>query len=616
MKDKQLYPRPAMPTKAESFMFRPSSPIRTPSTPSTRSFFSRLPKPSKPSPESTLIPWESTYPATPESASSMSRSLFATSPQSPPILDIVRPTSPASTYSRESTTSSSRWSNKWGRGKASSTTRQHDYNRGYNESWDSHPSQSWQSSDWPQEEEEQMHLRSPSKPEAKREKVKHVFGLKKKGSNFSLRSFVKAVGRDSRSRTSADYGSTPPESPVSSFTPSLHRQRSSPEISRHFARSASSSPLPSPILPLSFSTMVRERTVSSPLGIIEEQGSVKGKAARILGEAIVPQGKAARFLGVERKPTLKQKPSMSSLADSMRSGGTQKTVSESRQLGISSESATSPETAGIDEKHPAIPVHFLSLPIPQLNITPASPVIPQDNDYARFALSEREDNPPETRFGTDSPELDEKSEFEDDVPAYDEISLANAHQSSTDQESRRSSFPRFLHPEHLPPLSPPRSINEHEGRSRKRKLLLLLRLSIVLIVMGTAIGLGVGLSKPNKSATSQDVGGIAPIHHPTSTGPTAARSVNTVPPAWTKLSIPSSSGNVASSPSLAAVSVAGSNSVASGTASPTNIAVIPSKGLAGVQLLHQRDLESHTKHTVQQRRKLRQFGQGTVAGWR
>ncbi|BGP27394.1 hypothetical protein Rt10032_c22g6570 [Rhodotorula toruloides] len=42
-------------------------------------------------------------------------------------------------------------------------------------------------------------------------------------------------------------------------------------------------------------------------------GGVKGKAAKILGEEIVPHGKAARLLGLERKRTLVKNPSTTSL---------------------------------------------------------------------------------------------------------------------------------------------------------------------------------------------------------------------------------------------------------------------------------------------------------------
>ncbi|GAA6036199.1 hypothetical protein JCM8097_006832 [Rhodosporidiobolus ruineniae] len=104
-------------------------------------------------------------------------------------------------------------------------------------------------------------------------------------------------------------------SPVS--RPPLSPAASAPS----FSSSSYLTPLPSP----------RERKLSSTsaatsmwaLGGGGEEaptgkGSVRGKAARLLGEEVVPSGKAAKILGMERKKTVVKKPSAVSLrADSV-----------------------------------------------------------------------------------------------------------------------------------------------------------------------------------------------------------------------------------------------------------------------------------------------------------
>lgn len=163
--------------------------------------------------------------------------------------------------------------------------------------------------------------------------------------------------------------------------------------------------------------------------------------------------------------------------------------------------------------------------------------------------------------------------------------------SNTTSEERRKSFPRYLHPEDLPPLHTPPPSND---RKRKRKLLCI-RLFLLLSIIGLAIGLGVGLSRPNKPETSTtNVRGVAP---PQMSGATQERTVNTAP-AWTKLATSSSSSIDSAPPS-----------------SSTRLA-LPPKGGGGVQL-HQGEIATHgAKNAQKQRRKLRQFGTGTVAGWR
>ncbi|BGO95257.1 hypothetical protein NBRC10512_002597 [Rhodotorula toruloides] len=82
---------------------------------------------------------------------------------------------------------------------------------------------------------------------------------------------------------------------------------------------------PAPLTPPSASIRLSPATASSrgdgrkgsSAGLSMDEssraGGVKGKAAKILGEEIVPHGKAARLLGLERKRTLVKRPSTTSL---------------------------------------------------------------------------------------------------------------------------------------------------------------------------------------------------------------------------------------------------------------------------------------------------------------
>ncbi|GAA5822858.1 hypothetical protein JCM5353_003549 [Sporobolomyces roseus] len=272
--------------------------------------------------------------------------------------------------------------------------------------------------------------------------------------------------------------------------------------------------------------------------------------------------------------------------------------SRSRQLGLGG-----PHEDTNHEKTPSTPVHFLSLPIPSLNITPASPVISRDNDYLPFSVDETSQHQQraeeEKSNQVDFTPSNEKTDYFAN-PSYDNIPLSSTSPSSSESTiasaggERRKSFPRYLHPEDLPPLhTPPPS----DDRKRKRRLLCI-RLSLLISIIGLALGLGVGLSQPNRSATSTNVGGVAP---PQMSGATQSRSVNTVP-AWTKLATSSSE-----SESQSAI-VPSSTKLA-------NVGLPPKAGGGGVQL-HQGEVQHGVKNAQKQRRKLRQFGTGTVAGWR
>ncbi|BGP03204.1 hypothetical protein NBRC10513v2_006934 [Rhodotorula toruloides] len=124
-------------------------------------------------------------------------------------------------------------------------------------------------------------------------------GLKRlvnKGSKFSLRHLGRATSQAS-----------PP---------------SSPQLQYGFEGTITA---PAPLTPPSASIRLSPATASSrsdgrkgsSAGLSMDEssraGGVKGKAAKILGEEIVPHGKAARLLGLERKRTLVKRPSTTSL---------------------------------------------------------------------------------------------------------------------------------------------------------------------------------------------------------------------------------------------------------------------------------------------------------------
>ncbi|GAA5985957.1 hypothetical protein JCM5350_007819 [Sporobolomyces pararoseus] len=276
----------------------------------------------------------------------------------------------------------------------------------------------------------------------------------------------------------------------------------------------------------------------------------------------------------------------------------------SRHLGLATTEKGS-STDNLNEKQPSH--SSVSLPIPELSVTPASPSIPFESAYVPFALPA--DN--HASFNSDeqpaSPDLDTENEKHEPNQSYDDIPLSNS--SPSPSHERRRSFPRFLHPEHLPPLFPS-PLDEGSDRRRKRKRLVI-RIFLLLAVIGTAIGLGVGLSRPNRSATSEDVGGIdqaptSPRQGLEATRPVAIVATNSTP--WTKLA----TREPPTSTSSSVTSSVGSSS-AGVNPKPSSLGVAKGVGGDGGVQLDQRG--PVVKHTGQ-RRTLRQFGHGTVAGWR
>ncbi|GAA5864792.1 hypothetical protein JCM1840_004906 [Sporobolomyces johnsonii] len=166
----------------------------------------------------------------------------------------------------------------------------------------------------------------PAEKGAARKGLKQL--VQKKGSNFSLRGLMGrgashggGGGSKPMVTTTALGGRSPPRSPQSLLAPTGSRRPSVPTLHRSPRQELTDAPafltpLATPTLPLPTPSL-RDRTTSHPGWMGEEgtKGSVKGKAAKILGEEVVPKGKAARLLGVERKKTLAKKPSTTSLVD-------------------------------------------------------------------------------------------------------------------------------------------------------------------------------------------------------------------------------------------------------------------------------------------------------------
>ncbi|GAA5911374.1 uncharacterized protein JCM6883_000072 [Sporobolomyces salmoneus] len=242
----------------------------------------------------------------------------------------------------------------------------------------------------------------------------------------------------------------------------------------------------------------------------------------------------------------------------------------------------------------------INLSLPSLTVTPASPSIPYDSDYVPFSLPDDDHSPASKEH--DSPNLSD--EKHDANASYDDIPLSSSSSTrqNPERESRRSSFPRFLHPEHLPPLFAP-PLDGEPDRRRKRKRFLI-RLFLVVAILSIAIGLGVGLSRPNRSATSEDLGGVAPSPSPRQGLEEATRQIAKVG-SWTKLATSDPTSTLAPVNSTTSAPPPPLNTRPSTLGNP--------KGAGGGVQLHQRG--AVVRHTGQ-RRTLRQFGQGTVAGWR
>ncbi|GAA5855469.1 hypothetical protein JCM9279_005486 [Rhodotorula babjevae] len=161
-----------------------------------------------------------------------------------------------------------------------------------------------------------------------------------KGSKFSLRStFAPLTGSHPHAREHSGSTTSPPTSPPlssrfpSSSSAASFRSRSGSTDLRHqpfvgtrgfatYPREISSptgsrvGPAPVALLlatPLPSPAEHDYEWASSATQDEGGPGRVGGKAARFLGEAVVPSGKAAKLLGMERKKTLVKKPSSASL---------------------------------------------------------------------------------------------------------------------------------------------------------------------------------------------------------------------------------------------------------------------------------------------------------------
>ncbi|GAA6062746.1 hypothetical protein JCM10212_000386 [Sporobolomyces blumeae] len=312
-RDKKSYPRCAAKPSDASYSFRPSSPILAPS-PSSHSFFSRSLQShhphssgsSKGSPKQTVdgparIPWD------PSPASAAPAASRPHSP--PPAVLIARPASPVSVVSYESSVSSS---NPTARDRARSHTRSEF---------------GWKPAEGASEDDDVEDATHGKKGSGKRDAVKRrMFGISKKGSSFSLRGIAKSVvsfglptpthdGAFSLRSPSFDHAlPSPPSSPTLSLSPPhpppLHRQQSAPtsnQLSPKRPELPRTTPS-SPILPLPFP--VRDRKTSAPVYFESRDSTERNhlKAAKFLGEDVIPRGKAARLLGVERKKTLPKSP--------------------------------------------------------------------------------------------------------------------------------------------------------------------------------------------------------------------------------------------------------------------------------------------------------------------
>ncbi|GAA5900781.1 hypothetical protein JCM8208_004609 [Rhodotorula glutinis] len=161
-----------------------------------------------------------------------------------------------------------------------------------------------------------------------------------KGSKFSLRStFAPLTGSHPHAREHSGSTTSPPTSPPlssrfpSSSSAASFRSRSGSTDLRHqpfvgtrgfatYPREISSptgsrvGPAPVALLLATPRPSPAEHDFEWASSATQDEGGpgrVGGKAARFLGEAMVPSGKAAKLLGMERKKTLVKKPSSTSL---------------------------------------------------------------------------------------------------------------------------------------------------------------------------------------------------------------------------------------------------------------------------------------------------------------
>lgn len=149
------------------------------------------------------------------------------------------------------------------------------------------------------------------------------FRVRKKSSKLSLKSLASSAKQSifSSHSTSGTQPSSPPTSPLrgSPHSPSFASRgpNAAPLVISAPTNRPFCPPSPTPHYPASTSIDI-ERSASRGLGIDtpgffnEERGAggVRGKAAKLLGESVVPSGKAAKLLGMDQgvKPTKPHSP--------------------------------------------------------------------------------------------------------------------------------------------------------------------------------------------------------------------------------------------------------------------------------------------------------------------
>ncbi|GAA5889571.1 hypothetical protein JCM5296_005989 [Sporobolomyces johnsonii] len=282
----------------------------------------------------------------------------------------------------------------------------------------------------------------------------------------------------------------------------------------------------------------------------------------------------------------------------------QRTLSISANISLPGQGPRHSVAGSASQAPSTAPITHINLPVPTLAVIPASPQISYDSDFVPVPISaEPEKEGVRNDFYGGVYESTEKHDLPD--ASSDTLPLSSAPDGSqlpstpqatagSGRRSRYRSFPRFLHPDHLPPLASPPSASALHSRSRKSKIVVAVRLLLVLLIVGVAIGLGVGLSKPNQAATSDAKGGIAP--NAVQSASTPPQSISTDSLAVTSFTDSASSSSSATPPVA---------TVRKGLPLP--------KGVGGV-LAHKSGGVGTS--TARRRRQLRQFGAGTVAGWR